>query len=405
MNKIWIIGRHEFLIAIKRWSYIILTLGLPLLALFGTLLYHGISNWAGEKPASEKTKIGYVDNIGIFNEYTNISAVNFIPYSSDEAARQALLKSNVSEYFVIPVNYLKTGVIDRYTTKREMKVPDSTVFIQNFLVANLVGSNVSKDVLARVQNPLILNSTRLDTTTGKAIPAGDELAGFIMPYAFGMLFMMALFLSSGYLLQGVAEEKENRLIEILLSSVSARQLLIGKVIGLGAAGLLQVIVWLITMAVFVIVAAPNIISLSGLHVSAGLILLSIVYFILGYLLMGIIWAAIGSIGATARETSQWTAIVVLPAVMPVALVGLFVTNPNHVIFTILTLFPITAPIMAVMKLSTGTLPLWQLILSIIIMIISIVAAMWLASRIFHTFLLMYGKRPSIKEVWRYIREG
>ncbi len=405
MNKIWIIGRHEFLTAVKRWSYIILTLGLPLLALFGTLFYHGISNWAGEKPPAEKVKIGYVDNIGIFDEYTNRSAVTLIPYTTDSEAKQALLSANISEYFVIPASYLKTGVINRYTTKREIQAPDSTVFIQNFLVSNLVGSNVSKDVLARVQNPLTLNSTRLDTTTGKAIPAGDELAGFIMPYAFGMLFMMALFLSSGYLLQGVAEEKENRLIEILLSSVSARQLLIGKVMGLGAAGLLQIIVWLITIVVFVLVAATNIVPLAGLHVSVGLILLSIVYFILGYLLMGIIWAAIGSIGATARETSQWTAIVVLPAVMPVALVGLFVTNPNHVIFTILTLFPITAPIMAVMKLSTGTLPLWQLILSIIIMIISIVAAMWLASRIFHTFLLMYGKRPSIKEVWRYIREG
>jgi ABC-2 type transport system permease protein len=269
----------------------------------------------------------------------------------------------------------------------------------------MVGSNVSTDVLARVRNPLILNSTRLDTTTGKAIPAGDELAGFIMPYAFGMLFMMSLFLSAGYLLQGVAEEKENRLIEILLSSVSARQLLIGKVIGLGAAGMLQIIVWLITMVVFVIVAASNIVPLAGLHVSAGLILMSIVYFILGYILLGIIWAAIGSIGSTARESSQWTSIVVLPSILPLALIGLFITNPNHVIFTILTLFPLTAPIMAVMKLSTGTLPLWQLILSIIIMIVSIAAAMWLASRVFRTFLLMYGKRPSLKEIWRYIREG
>ena len=405
MHKIWIIGRHEFLTAVKRWSYIILTLGLPLLALFGMLAYYGISNWAGEKPAAEKTKIGYVDNVGIFNEYTNTSAVNFILYNSDDAARQALFKANVSEYFVIPASYLKTGVINRYTTKREIQAPDSTVFIQNFLVSNLVGSNVSNDVLARVQNPLILNSTRLDTTTGKAIPAGDELAGFIMPYAFGMLFMMSLFLSSGYLLQGVAEEKENRLIEILLSSVSARQLLIGKVIGLGAAGLLQIIVWLITMVIFVVVAASSIVSLSGLHVSAGLILLSIVYFILGYILLGIIWAAIGSISSTARESSQWTAITILPSVLPLVLLGLFITNPNHVVFTILTFFPLTAPLMAVMKLSIGALPLWQLILSIITMIISIVVAMWLASRVFRTFLLMYGKRPSLKEIWRYIREA
>ncbi len=406
MNKIWIIGRHEFLTAVKRWSYIILTLSLPLLALFGMLAYYGISNWAGEKPPAEKLKIGYVDNIGIFDEYTNTSAVTFISYTTDSEAKQALLNESISEYFVIPSTYMDTGVIDRYTTKREVMVPDLDIkLIQDFFVSNLVGSNVSGYVLSRVQNPLALNSVRLDTKTGEIIPAEDKLASFLMPYAFGMLFMMALFLSSGYLLQGVAEEKENRLIEILLSSVSARQLLIGKVMGLGAAGLVQIIVWLITMGVFAIVAADKIPQLAGLHVSANLILLSIVYFILGYLLLGIIWAAIGSIGASARESSQWTSIVVLPAVMPVALIGLFMTNPNHVIFTILTLFPITAPIMAVMKLSNGALPLWQLILSIVIMIASIAAAMWLASRVFRTFLLMYGKRPSIKEVWRYIREG
>jgi ABC-2 type transport system permease protein len=406
MNKIWIIGRHEFLTAVKRWSYIILTLSLPLLALFGMLAYYGISNWAGEKPAAEKLKIGYVDNIGIFDEYTNTSVVTFILYTTDSEAKQSLLSKNISEYFVIPSTYMDTGVIDRYTTKREVMVPDLNIkLIQDFFVSNLVGSNVSGDVLSRVQNPLVLNSVRLDTKTGEIIPAEDKLSSFLMPYAFGMLFMMALFLSSGYLLQGVAEEKENRLIEILLSSVSARQLLIGKVMGLGAAGLVQIIVWLITMGVFAIVAADKIPQLAGLHVSANLILLSIVYFILGYLLLGIIWAAIGSIGASARESSQWTSIVVLPAVMPVALIGLFMTNPNHVIFTILTLFPITAPIMAVMKLSNGALPLWQLILSIVIMIASIAAAMWLASRVFRTFLLMYGKRPSIKEVWRYIREG
>ena len=377
-----------------------------MLALFGTLFYYGISNWAGEKPTAEKVKIGYVDNTGMFTDYTNRSVVTFIPYSTDNEAKQALLNANISEYFVIPIDYMKTGVIDRYTTKREVVVPDLDIkLIGDFLVSNLVGKDVGNDTLARVQNPLLINSVRVDTKTGQTISAEAESTSFIMMYFFGLLFMMSLVLSSSYLLQSVAEEKENRLIEILLSSVSARQLLTGKVLGLGAAGMLQIIVWLITFVVFVVVAAAKIVPLAGLHVSAGLILLSIVYFILGYLLLGIIWAAIGSIGSTARESNQWTAVVIFPAVLPLVLSGLFMINPNHVIFTILTLFPITAPIMAVMKLSTGTLPLWQLILSIAIMIVSIAAAMWLASRVFRTFLLMYGKRPSIKEVWRYIREG
>jgi ABC-2 type transport system permease protein len=95
---------------------------------------------------------------------------------------------------------------------------------------------------------------------------------------------------------------------------------------------------------------------------------------------------------------------VLPAVLPLMLIGLLLTTPDHVIFTILAIFPITAPIPAVMKLSIGALPAWELAVSMLIMIASIIATIWLASRVFRTFLLMYGKRPSMSEIWRYLRQ-
>jgi ABC-2 type transport system permease protein len=105
------------------------------------------------------------------------------------------------------------------------------------------------------------------------------------------------------------------------------------------------------------------------------------------------------------ESNQWTVIVVLPAILPLELLFLFIMNPDHVIYTIFTLFPLTAPIAVIMKASVGVLPIWQLALSIIIMVTSIIVTIWLASRIFRTFLLMYGKRPSIAEIWRYLRES
>jgi ABC-2 type transport system permease protein len=95
----------------------------------------------------------------------------------------------------------------------------------------------------------------------------------------------------------------------------------------------------------------------------------------------------------------------MPAIIPLILIGLFIENPGHLIFTIFTLFPLTAPVAAIMKLSIGALPIWELLLSIAILIASILGAMWLAARVFRTFLLMYGNRPSLREVRRYIREG
>lgn len=405
MKKIRIIAGHEFLTAVKRLSYIILTLSLPLLATLGMLAYYGITQWAGEKPPAEKPDIGYVDNTGLFNDYADTETIDFVPYTTEDEARGKLFDGTISEYFVIPSDYLETGSIHRYTTKREIEPPyEKLSSIDDFLISNLIGANVSETVLARVTDPVDTKSFRLNPDTGEIFPPEDELSSFVMPYVFGLLFIMSLFFSSGYLLQGVSEEKENRLIEILLSSVSARQLLTGKVLGLGAAGLLQIFVWLMTIVIFVVIASANIPVLAGLKISAELIVLGIFYFILGYALFGILFAAIGSLGSTARESSQWTTFVVLPAMLPLMLIGLLLTNPDHIVFTILALFPITAPITAVMKLSIGALPAWELAVSMIIMIASIAAAIWLASRVFRTFLLMYGKRPSIADIWRYLRQ-
>ena len=406
MKKTWIIAGHEFTTTIRRISYILLTISFPVLGIMGILIYMGVTQWGGEGPPPEDLRIGYVDETSMFDEYTNPDGVVFILYDTIDDAREALFGEEVREYFTIPENYLETGLIDRYTTERELGLPQATMaLMENFLVANLLAGEVSDEVLERAQTPLLPISTRLDPETGEIIPPESEIAAFAMPYVFALLFMMSLFFTSGYLLQGVSEEKENRLIEILLSSVSARQLLTGKVIGLGAAGLIQIVIWLISSVALLAIASLFISLPEGLTIPIGLIIFGIIYFILGYLLFGILMTTLGSIGSTARESSQWTMIIVMPAVAPLILISLFINNPDHVIFTVFTLFPLTAPVAAVMKLSIGAFPVWELLLSITILTASIVGAMWLAARVFRTFLLMYGKRPSFSEIRRYIREG
>jgi len=406
MKKTGIIARHEFITTIRRISYILLTLSFPVLGLLGMLIYMGVANWGGEGALPEELKIGYVDNTGIFNDYTSPDGAVFIVYDTNDEAREALFTEELNEYFIIPEDYVETGLIARYTTERELEQPwETRKLTEDFLIANLLDGKVSGEVLLRVQSPMLSVSTRLDPETGEIIPAESELAAFAMPYVFALLFMMSLFFTSGYLLQGVSEEKENRLIEILLSSVSARQLLTGKVIGLGAAGLIQIVIWLMSSVILLAIASLFFSLPEGLSIPVGLIIFGIIYFILGYLLFGILMATLGSIGSTARESSQWTGIFVMPAVAPLILIPLFIENPDHIIFTVFTLFPLTAPVAAIMKLSIGAMPVWELVLSIAILIASIIGAMWLASRVFRTFLLMYGKRPSLREIRKYIREG
>ena len=406
MKKTWIIARHEFATTIRRIAYILLTISFPLLGLLGILIYQGVTQWGGEGPPPEELKIGYVDETGMFDKYTSPDGVVFMLYDTEEDALEALFQEEVNEYFVIPEDYFATGLISRYTTKRELELPRVTMaLVEDFLVANLLAGEVSDDVLKRAQTPLVPISHRLDPETGEEVEQESEFAAFGMPIIFALLFMISIFLTSGFLVGGVSEEKENRLIEILLSSVSARQLLSGKVMGLGAAGLLQIVVWLATAVIFAAIASTTILPLAGLTIPIGLIVFGIIYFILGYLLFAIVMAGLGSIGSTARESSQVTGIVILPAIIPLWLYSLFIINPDHIVFTILTLFPLTAPVTAVMRLSSASMPTWELLASFAILIASIIGAMWLASRVFRTFLLMYGKRPSLGEIRRYIREG
>ena len=405
MKKTWIIARSEFTSTIRRVSYILLTAAFPVLALLGILIYIGVTSWV-VTPPPEELNIGYVDGTGIFDDYTHRDGIVFVPYDTAQEARQALLQEHIREFFVIPEDYVATGLVTRYTTARELEPPWATIeAMEDFMVANLLSGEVSEDVLARAQTPILYSSFRLDTETGETIPPEDYFSAFGMPYIFGILFMISLFTTSGYLLQGVAEEKENRLIEILLSSVSTRQLLTGKVLGLGSAGLMQIVIWLAAAVVTAAVASAFVPPLSGISIPIGLIVLGIVYFVLGYLLFAILMAAIGSLGSNARESNQWTVVITLPAVIPIMVIPLFIENPGHVVFTVLALFPITAPVTAIMKLSISSFPAWELALSLAILVASILGAMWLAARMFRTFLLMYGKSPSPREVWRYIRQG
>ena len=156
---------------------------------------------------------------------------------------------------------------------------------------------------------------------------------------------MAIFTSSGYLLQGLGEEKENRVMEILLSSISPRQLLAGKVLGLGAAGLVQIVVWLISANFLMKIASSTWGNVIGsLQVPPEFLILGVIYFILGYLLMAVLMAGVGSISPTAREGQQMSAIFTLPVVIPIYFMGLIMEHPENVAVKILTFFPITAPI-------------------------------------------------------------
>jgi ABC-2 type transport system permease protein len=178
------------------------------------------------------------------------------------------------------------------------------------------------------------------------------------------------------------------------------------VLGLGAAGLLQILVWLISARFLAEMASSGIGGiLSTLQIPADFLILSLIYFILGYLLFAVVMAGAGSIGATARESQQLSMMFILPAVVPLWMTAFIIQNPDNVIAQILTIFPFTAPTTVMLRMGLTDIPIWQLTVSMILMVATILGLLVLAAKIFRTFLLMHGKTPKLGEIVRYLRQA
>jgi ABC-2 type transport system permease protein len=353
----------------------------------------------------EISKIGYIDSTGNFQEYAgDYGLIELMPYEEPTEATESLLDGDIEEYFIIPDNYLETGLIIRYHTEKELEMSGETYgSIRNFLQENLLEGQVSQEVVDRIKNPLNVQSIRLDETGALATDQGG-FGAFILPMIFGFLLIATIASSSGYLLQGLGEEKENRVIEILLSSVSTRQLLIGKVLGLGTAGLLQMVFWLISSLLIVRLGSSTVGGFfETIQIPDNVILLGIIFYILGYFFFAVIMAGLGAIAATAKEGTQLSVIMILPAILPFYVGIIFLRDhPDHVIGTILTLFPVTAPMSVFVRIGLSEIAAWEIAASIILLIIGIIGGLWLAAKSFRAFLLMYGKAPRIGEIFRIL---
>jgi ABC-2 type transport system permease protein len=404
MNKTLLILRHEFLHTVKRRGFIIMTVIVPLVAVLLIGVFQLISGIA--RPTAEVMTIGYVDELGGFQQYTSQGNITMVRFDTPNDATEALVNGDIKEYFVIPSDYISTGVINRYTLEKQLAASSATTTaINNFLTSNLLAGKVPEATIARIEAPLNLVSIRL-TETGSVAPEQGGYGNFVIPAVFGILLALAIIFTSMYLLQGLGQEKENRLIEVLLSSVSARQLLTGKVLGIGAAGLAQVAVWAISAPFLLNLASSSIGGfVSTIQLPANFIVLAVVYFVLGYLLFAVISASIGAISSSSQEGQQLIGIFTIPLLIPLWFMSLIMFLPDSPVWVFFTIFPLSAPVVVIIRLGISGIPAWQLIASIAVLVLSIVGILLLTIRIFRTYLLMYGKRPGIGEVLRSLRTG
>ena len=398
MHKTYLIFKHEFGQAIKRVGFIVMTLIVPVLALLAIGAYELVTTLT-EPSVKDVMVIGYVDEVGIFSDHTDQGLIKLIPYPSREDATQALVQWDISEYIVIPSDYTSSGTIHRYTLAKELSTPAMIpYFIDSFLAWNLLKDEVPPEVITSIVSPLNLVVTRLDGN-GEIAQEQGNIGNIIIPFIFSLLLSMAFMFGANSLISGLGEEKESRLIEVLFSSVSVRQLLIAKVLALGTAGLLQVLIWLLSAPLLLNLASASFGGfLSDIQLPANFLLLGVVYFILGYLLFAVFSVGVGGISSSATEGHTISMFYILMGFIPLWFFGALINFPDSPIWVVLSIFPITAPIQMMLRLGVSDIPSWQIVTSVGVLCLSIIAGLYISIKIFRAFMLMYGKRPGLAEI-------
>ena len=427
MGSVRIVTRHEFRTAITRLAYIITTAAVPVLvalavAVFAVITF--VNREDGDSDAvpgiaqsEDLPRLGYVDltsGPALFGGHQEQPGAVFVPVSDRGAGVAALASEEIDALFVFPADFVETGTvvwIQVADDGGDIFGPDGPSYsgsLRGFVLSNLFADEVPAELAERLQTPysLVTEEVQPDGATEDDSSEFDlGRAAFFAVVGISLLF--SLFFSSGYLLNALVEEKENRVMEVLLSSVKPDALLLGKFFGLGAAGLLQMLAWLVSIGVGVLVIGLIVdIPAELLPVpSVADIAVAAAYFLLGYALFASLMAAVGAVSTSLREANQISAIVIIPAFIPVWLNFILFTEPEGTVARILTYIPFTAPVTGLIRLAIDAMDPVEAIAALLVLALFAAGALGLAMRLFRAYLLMYGKRPTLKDIARSVVSG
>ena len=418
MRKTWLVARHEFSVTLGRLSYRIFAASVPVLAivaLIGVAIFQAVSSddtsHEDTTTRPEAVTFGYVDlttaenGQPLFTGFQRQGDTVFTPYADQEAATRELLEGRIGRLFVFPADYLETGTVLEIREEQaglfDTGVRNSA--LRRFVVENLFAEQVGPEGLQRIVTPYRLVIDEVSESGGLADE--DDGPGDSLPFiAASILLLVSVFTASGYLLQGLTEEKENRIMEVLLSSIKPEHLMFGKLIGLGAASLLQMAVWSVAFGVFLLVL--NLITDLPIELTRELVpsparfLIAFAYFLLGYGFIGTLLAAIGAVTTNQRQAGNITTFVILPAIAPMWFMFVLIENPEGMLARVLSFVPITAPVTSLTRLSLGGMDGIDVFLSLAVLTLSVAVVVWLTARLFRAYLLVYGQQPSMGHLIR-----
>jgi ABC-2 type transport system permease protein len=401
MNKTLQVLKHEIVTVLSRPSFLFAIFGVPIIG--ATIFFAAAQLSKGSStqnllaqlissPATVQAE-GYIDQSGIIKIIPDsIPTGVLVSYPDEISARQALENGKISAYYIIPADYIQTGDIN-YIRPDFNPIGSSgqSALMEWILKVNLLGGDTQ--IAALVNGPLNTEKVSLSPTPQRD---ANNLLTFFLPYGVTMLFYIVLLSAASLLLSSVAKEKENRVMEILMVSVTPMQLLSGKIIGLGLLGLLQIIAWVGTGRILLARSGTTFNLPIVFQLPTSFLIWGLIFFLLGYAVYASLMAGLGALVPNLREASQATIVVIFPLIIPIALISVLINEPDSILAVVLSLFPLTSPVAMMTRLAAGGVPLWQTILAAVLLAITAVFVVRAVARMFRAQTILSGQPFSRK---------
>jgi len=403
MHNIWLIAKREYTERIKTKAFVIATILIP------TLMGGGIFGVAAIASKSKTTS-----HIAVLTSQAQLGGdlkneledgkdsrmtVDVFPLSTPHAGLdQQIANKQLDGYLVItpapsaserPGFDLTPRSSADIATSETIKAALHTVLTREYLGQK----GVSSAETAALMSPVTVNIIE------KNGAHGNSTTSFYVAYVLFFLMYMVVLIYGMNVARSIIEEKTSRVFEVLLATIKPDELLAGKILGVGAVGLTQVGIWMVAAGLLLARAG----TMSGVHLSLAQAVFFIIYFALGYALYSSVAAALGAMTNSEQELQQLNMFLMMPLFFCMLMLVPIITNPNSTLSRIVSEIPFCAPLLMNLRISMSMPQPWEIGLSIVLIVVTIYAVLWLSSRIYRVGILMYGKKPNLPEILRWLK--
>ncbi len=399
MYKTWLVARYEYGRHVWRKEFLLMVLGMPLLFILITgaiVLFF---------TAKRDVPVGVVDQANLLLAQERYVApeegtVPFMAFATDAAARTALDNEEIQAYYIVPADYLNTGQLTFVHDGNPYDGIDDD--FRDYLRTSLLTQTDLKPETAQhfVEGSLQTDVTLLNSDESRLNPFG-----LITAFVFAFTCVISVFTTAGYLIQAVVDEKENRTMEILITSLRAENLMTGKIIGLVGLGFTQIGIWLLGAIGAVLIAQAYVPNFPVIDIPGATLVIGVLWFIPYYMMISALITAVGVSVTSTSEGQQLSGLISMMAVVPFWFMFFFFSSPNSPLVVALSLIPLTSPLSLIIRWSIVEIPLWQMIVSWVLLAAAAAFSIFLVGRLTRVGMLRYGQKLTLRDVMKAIRLG